>query len=350
MIDGESNAEVDYGSDTDVDEVWITGDKNDLRPCPRCSKLIRNKSMKEHITSVHVKPYKCDDCGKKFGKITDLKRHKNSLHNDGSGGKTTLKLTTRYGVSSFRVEKGLSEKWLKGVEIQACPICSKEMKAKSINEHIRAVHEKNYKCDICLRKFGKITDMKRHKYLIHNMEYEEFSKIALERKLCPICGKVCKARSLRAHIAGVHEKNFECEVCLKRFGKSIDIKRHLSSIHGIGMVPKVNRGPKHGEMCPVCGKMVRNASIHVKHVHEKKFQCELCDRVFGYNIDLIRHHRSKHVNVEKTQCPLCFGYFRHVNIHLISCRKKMSGLDEEVAENIVQDAAATELAKEEDKN
>ena len=70
---------------------------------------------------------------------------------------------------------------------------------------------------------------------------------------------------LKRHINTVHEKikQFQCELCPKKFSQSIDLKRHVAAIH----------------------------------LQLKSFTCDICNQAFSQQCNLKRHKQTKHEKI-----------------------------------------------------
>lgn len=119
---------------------------------------------------------------------------------------------------------------------------------------------------------------------------------------CPVCNKFFSQRAnLITHIARVHEnsKNFFCQICPgKSFVQKHDLNRHVSICH-----------QKNFE-CEICFKKFGQKSVlnaHFKTVHQKiqNFGCSKCDLKFGTNSSYKRHFRAKHsLDISNFESPI----------------------------------------------
>merc|ERR1712037_935657 len=94
----------------------------------------------------------CTICGTSFGRISDLKRHIETVH-EGKR-KTDLKRHMETVHEGKRTH---------------CPQCSASFARKTdLKRHIETVHEgKKAQCPICSASFSRQTDLKRHVESVH---------------------------------------------------------------------------------------------------------------------------------------------------------------------------------------
>jgi len=121
----------------------------------------------------------CTICGTSFGRISDLKRHIETVH---------------------------------------------EGKRKKRNRSYEPVHQANKtQCPICSGYFGRKTDLKRHMETVHEGK----------RTHCPQCSaSFARKTDLKRHIETVHEgKKAQCPICSASFSRQTDLKRHVESVH-----------------------------------------------------------------------------------------------------------------------
>ncbi|CAL8136878.1 unnamed protein product [Orchesella dallaii] len=111
-----------------------------------------------------------------------------------------------------------------------------------------------------------------------------------EKHLCGICGKV--VIDLKLHMTVKHtpeeEKNFECDLCPKKFSMEKLLRDHKKKAHALGKPWK----------CKVCGKDFKFEKYlkehEIGHEEVKPFECHLCGMGFTRRHVLNRHLGNVH--------------------------------------------------------
>ena len=93
-----------------------------------------------------------------------------------------------------------------------------------------------------------------------------------------------------------------CKICGKNYDTEINLKKHVRRCHETSQKP-----------CHICGLMVKELSIHVKHQHLQKdvakYFCEYCGQGFkGYSG--YQFHVAGHTGERKYTCGSCGKSFR----------------------------------------
>ena len=85
-----------------------------------------------------------------------------------------------------------------------------------------------------------------------------------------ICGKEFEESSVNNHADCVQKKTckFQCNICQKLFGWTGALQRHVKTVHE----------------------------------NSKPFQCNICQEMFGQNGSLQRHLKYVHEKIKKFQC------------------------------------------------
>ena len=122
----------------------------------------------------------------------------------------------------------------------------------------------------------------------------------LESHQCDKCPKSFGSKnSLKNHINQVHIRDFNCNFCDETFPTNYQRNRHKESIHQESEKQKCNK----------CGKEFKSLFYlknHLTKVHiERKFQCSICCKTFGFHSRLLIHFDSVHENSRKYRCNQC---------------------------------------------
>ena len=270
-----------------------------VRQCVECNATFADKAtLLIHMNMSHEK-YKCDQCDKECATEKLLNTHKKQIH---EGKKFACEKCDKvYGASSHlkkHVQMTHEDKSL--CQIHKCDQCDKKYDAKAqLRFHKETVHEgkKDHVCETCGKAFGRKGHLSLHIKSVHE---------GLNKCQCNVCGKnFTEEASLRRHFSVIHEgeKKFNCTECAKSFGQ----KHHLSD-----HIKRVHEGIKDN-ICGLCNKAFITTSKlkhHIKMKHErikvkKTHACEDCGKVFPKPSRLKRHVNIIHKGIKEFQCLLC---------------------------------------------
>ena len=165
--------------------------------CEECGITLKNKTiLQKHIKVVHADspPEECEECGITLKNKNTLQNHIKVVH---------------IAIRPF-----------------SCPECNSTFKSHS------AIHSDNkpFACNICDKTF-KLSQSKRSHMMTHVKDRKP-------THFCPECGKgFLKAQALKSHIP-LHsgEKNHTCEICSTKFSQEVNMKKHLTAMHGNGFL------------------------------------------------------------------------------------------------------------------
>ncbi len=126
---------------------------------------------------------------------------------------------------------------------------------------------------------------------------------------CPTCDKTfTSAAYLRQHVVfHAPAKEFECEVCGKRYQNANSLHQHRRDCHSSGSPTKV--------ACADCGQIFaaqRYLTEHRRRKHSAAFQrpaCQVCGKSFAGRTELATH-QSVHTGERPFACAVCGKTFR----------------------------------------
>ncbi|CRK95902.1 CLUMA_CG009348, isoform A [Clunio marinus] len=305
-------------------------------PCEVCGKMILNNELKRHLKIVHfkIKPYQCDNCGKKFSRKQPLIKHLNTH----KVYRTKDFHCQICGNSYFR-KNGLERHILikhERLKHLTCSICESSFYLKkSLRFHILKNHERSelITCSLCGKTFKSEEGLRNHKLNLHRLP-------------CNVCGKMISKENLKRHLNTIHLniKPYQCDICGKKFSSKSEIAHHM--IKHIGLEHRTR-----DYQCDLCEASFFDKSglqTHTLYVHERQqhHYCSLCNRTFrteqgfknhklrphrspceicgkSFRNDLLKHHLNMvHFNIKPYQCDICGKKFckdylpRHMDTHI----------------------------------
>ena len=155
----------------------------------------------------------------------------------------------------------------------------------------RKTFDREFGCDHCNLRFGKRSNMIRHRLKKHDVpmecavcdkkftlveDFEKHNKNDHLQHTCDLCGlKFNTKLALQNHKAAKHEEHIPCPQCGVMFATKYTLASHIGTTHGEFALQK----------CSECDYSTRNASEMKKHFERKHTEnlqetCEFCGSVF----------------------------------------------------------------------
>lgn len=162
---------------------------------------------------------------------------------------------------------------------------------KIFSQHSRLVYhmnshtnEREFECDICQKKFNTAQYVNTHKRKVHG-DQEKLLKYT-----CELCGMRFKYKNhlqyhQKRHPTDENPLPYSCKYCEEHFMTRAEQLAHSNTVHA-------------GEgdfVCHLCGKKMKtilSLENHVKlHSGLKEFKCDMCDSAFATNHSLKCHKK-----------------------------------------------------------
>lgn len=227
------------------------------------------------------------------------------------------------------------------VRMMKCPDCDESFTNRQLIQHGLSVHQKyfahihkvykknilqsheedsrikNFECDICQKKYICKNSFKRHVLKAH-LGMKEVESI-----LCPYCGKTLSNKlNLKSHIEFVHEALFvSCPICKKKINFRTIGKHYKTHKNSTDFIDS-----KTHFLCNLCGKILRSKRGFEDHQKlHKNIRDQLCDVCgSGFTSKKFLHlHKKSHDGIQRkvfncSQCEKVFSGRHTLNRHLLT--------------------------------
>ena len=288
----------------------------------------------------------CSICYENFENKKSWKLHKKMIH------QKKKKYLCSFCPAKFsqkcQLKIHIKNSRLKGHEVKLkhqCPFCPAMFEQKiGVKMHIETVHEKKkehqcpvkfsqkghkghegnklFKCEVCDYRSSRKNDLKRHISSVHGLANKLYR--------CNICEYSCsEKKNMNRHVASVHEgkKPFKCKVCNFSCSEKGNLNKHVASVH-------VGNKAFTCKTCDYKSSRKTDMNRHIASVHEgkKQFKCEACDYRSARKVDLKKHISSVHENTpfkdtgtEPFVCTICDAFFlRKTNMAIFMTKGGLS--------------------------
>ena len=225
-----------------------------------------------------------------------------------------------------------------------CDICGRSFSQQfNLKRHLQ-VHTGNcqlVKCAECGKEFSTQYNLQRH-LKIHYSPSQQF--------LCHICGKTFDRKdSLTRHIKDQQHPLFTCQECGKSFQRKSVLERHSICHQDVQFAGKCGKtfnwedNLRAHKMLKVCiGKPVKclkeeqikkEPSVATCLATEWMKQCDICNKRFSYQSNLVRHKKSVHSNLTFAcdKCGKKWTRSEKLKMHICSRTKSALRLKEKSA-------------------
>lgn len=292
--------------------------------CDKCPKIFRSDIVYQQHKNRHegIKNYYCEKCGKGFYFNAALKTH-SEVHNE------TRDFVCDVCSKTFKGKVHLeAHKRLHPVENFICHVCGKSVRhSMSLKMHMLCHStERKFKCNFCELCFKRKTELRSHTRL--HTDERPFQ--------CSSCDESFRtSNALKTHLVKVHLKvrNFQCDICDKRFFTQKNLKQHTHT-HTAYRIPctlcdkafKLQKSlMRHVRLvhenirnfeCEVCNKRFREnhgLKMHMSVHSNERFQCPKCQKLFKLASTLKVHMDKRHTDAQAYVCNYCKCAFENVD-------------------------------------
>ncbi|CAK1583067.1 unnamed protein product [Parnassius mnemosyne] len=298
-------------------------------PCDYCTKTFtKMEDLMAHVAKIHL-ILKCQACDYTAKKYQDLQEHQkchssplDSTYTDScesfDDGITNTDIVTKTDTPSPNEQHlksdTMNENYVTQEKIrEADSVIAKVMSNKVFLLHAKKARKhKRYRkaCNICLKSFDRIGDLKRH--LIEHVIRSTLAKNPVNKNgtlniQCEVCRTetFSKVDRYKAHLR-VHAKLtlYQCTFCNKSFSDSSNFSKH-KKIHGTSYF-----------QCDLCQRKFNSKKMITQHMeyhnNNSPIPCFYCDKEFHFESMLNKHIKCAHTKEMSTRfrCRFCHQYFK----------------------------------------
>ncbi|KAH9639124.1 hypothetical protein HF086_018192 [Spodoptera exigua] len=298
-----------------------------MYPCNYCTKSYStSQELQSHITKAHFS-FMCECCSFTCENFDDLTAHqeihkqdshsqintsKNSSESDFAETGGLFEEISDFSVTEDMVKREQDERFQTADSVIAKVMSNKIFRSNSTSGNSKNKKQRKYNktCEVCLKKFDRIGDLKRHliEHVIRStLAKNPVNKFGVLNIRCEICQEkvFSKIDRYKAHLRE-HAKLtlYKCTFCDKSFSDSSNFSKH-KKIHGTTYF-----------QCDLCQRKFNSKKMITQHMeyHNKTnpIQCQYCDKVFHFESMLNKHIRCSHTKMSTTKfrCRFCRNYFK----------------------------------------
>merc|ERR1712150_372661 len=234
-------------NDVDVPETDIPVDESVV-----VDLVLESKESDPLLSRGESKAHRCEACGARFRKISEVLRHSRAQHQTGDARK------------------------MEEIEIESKNISIKAETPTDIKSKLEGI---KYPCSQCDYQGSRKEKLQRHIQTKH--EGVKYS--------CNKCDfQFATQRSLQRHIETKHEGiKYPCDQCEYQGTQMVHLRTHIESNH--------TRIVFNCELCNFQTRARRLYNCHMKtHNEDYKFSCDKCDYLAKTNFNLQVHVDAKH--------------------------------------------------------
>lgn len=328
------NSQLNGDDDDDMSQeevILCDGDDSSQIQIIKCdsSELVIGYTDDGHIATVYQQDdgtFICD-CGQTFKDLSEYELHQhhsvNDDHDDGEADGDTDNHCTLCGKGFESPEILTGHLLLHSINglLISCPFCDQVVRRNTLTQHIKYSHNKiKPQCCLCNKTFANPNNLKRH-MVIHS-GIKEFE--------CDICFKRFHQKITMQTHRLTHVNPLACRLCDETFSSKPALEMHNESgLCSKSKVEKVkeellknvkqevtsNLGKLIGYACSICQKMFSIESaleqhILVAHVIDPAdLLCNECGEVLPTKKDMqthiMNHKCMRGKNVKRFECTIC---------------------------------------------
>lgn len=268
-----------------------------VRPSIRSKvkKPVNGRNDEKIIVSAFDARFKCENCGKQYDREGMFNKHRDKC---AANKQIQSAIIDHSYIRSAQTSENDSDDSdtnfpAKNNEntIYKCDHCSKTFILK--NRYLKHKKSCNFQCTYCLKVLSNKRCLLRHIQDLHKKKSHP----------CPHCDFVGRSTSALVYHKLKHfDKQFQCDVCKKKFLTKHILKTHVLYAH--------ERSAR--DICPVCGKVFHNRcslKFHLRiHNNDRNYTCTYCPKRF-YMLNALKRHLRTHTGNRPYKCTHCDKWF-----------------------------------------